>query len=77
MAGAVRAMTDNPRTSKTLVDEVNRGNQEQARGMEQIAKAVMQMEQVTQKNAASAEESASAGMELDTHAATCMPWSVK
>jgi methyl-accepting chemotaxis protein/methyl-accepting chemotaxis protein-1 (serine sensor receptor) len=68
MAGAVRAMTDNALKVKSLVDEVNRGNQEQARGMEQIAKAVMQMEQVTQKNAASAEESASAGMELDTHA---------
>jgi len=47
---------------------VNVGNQEQARGMEHIAKAVLQMEQVTQKTAASAEESASAGMELNTHA---------
>lgn len=69
MAVAVRALTDNAIKVKTLVDEVNIGNQEQAHGMEQIAKAVMQMEQVTQKNAASAEESASAGMELNTHAA--------
>jgi methyl-accepting chemotaxis protein len=68
MAVAVRALTENSIKVKALVDEVNVGNQEQARGMEQIAKAVMQMEQVTQKNAASAQESASAGMELNTHA---------
>jgi len=69
MAGAVRALTENSTRVVSLVDDVNRGNQEQAHGMEQIAKAVLQMEQVTQKNAASAEESASAGTELDRHAA--------
>jgi methyl-accepting chemotaxis protein len=36
--------------------------------MEQIQRAVIQMEQVTQKNAAGAEESASAGTELTGHA---------
>jgi methyl-accepting chemotaxis protein/methyl-accepting chemotaxis protein-1 (serine sensor receptor) len=36
--------------------------------MEQIARAVMQMEQVTQRIAASAEESASAGADLNDHA---------
>ena len=69
MAGAVRTMTGNSARVKTLVDEVNQGSQEQARGMEQISRAVVQMEQVTQKTAAGAEESASAGTELDTHAA--------
>ena len=44
------------------------GSQEQARGMEQIARAVLQMEQVTQRTAASAEESASAGTDLNNHA---------
>ena len=53
---------------KSLVDEVNMGSQEQARGMEQISRAVMQMEQVTQRTAASAEESASAGTDLNSHA---------
>jgi methyl-accepting chemotaxis protein/methyl-accepting chemotaxis protein-1 (serine sensor receptor) len=48
-----------------LVDEVNLGSQEQARGIEQIAKAIGQMEQVTQKTAANAEESASAAEELN------------
>lgn len=70
MAGAVRALTENSTRVKSLVDEVNRGNQEQAHGMEQIAHAVIAMERVTQKNAASAQESASAGTELDHHAAS-------
>jgi len=70
MADAVRAMTENSGRVKALVDEVNLGSQEQARGMDQIARAVLEMEQVTQKNAAAAEESASAGTELDSHAGT-------
>jgi methyl-accepting chemotaxis protein/methyl-accepting chemotaxis protein-1 (serine sensor receptor) len=53
---------------KTLVDEVNMGRQEQARGIDQIAKAVAQMDQVTQTTAASAEESASASEELSAQA---------
>ncbi|HEV2448647.1 MAG TPA: methyl-accepting chemotaxis protein, partial [Candidatus Sulfopaludibacter sp.] len=68
MAGAVRAMTESSVRVKSLVDEVNTGSQEQARGMEQIAHAVVQMEQVTQKNAAAAEQSASAGSELNGYA---------
>jgi len=68
MAGHVRGMTENATQVKSLVDEVNIGSQEQARGMEQISRAVMQMEQVTQRTAASAEESASAGTDLNSHA---------
>ena len=68
MAGNVRAMTVNAQQVKSLVDEVNMGSQEQARGMEQISRAIMQMEQVTQRTAASAEESASAGTDLNSHA---------
>ena len=55
---------------KTLVDEVNVGSQEQAKGTEHIAKAIAQMEQVTQSTAASAEESASAAEELSAHSET-------
>jgi len=68
MAGAVRSMTQSAIRVKSLVDEVNLGSQEQTRGMEQISRAVLQMEQVTQQTAAGAEESASAGAELDGHA---------
>lgn len=69
MAGAVRTMTGNSTRVKGLVDEVNMGSQEQARGMEQISHAVLQMEQVTQRTAAGAQQSASAGTELNGHAA--------
>jgi methyl-accepting chemotaxis protein/methyl-accepting chemotaxis protein-1 (serine sensor receptor) len=68
MAGAVRSMTQSAVRVKSLVDEVNLGSQEQARGMEQISRAILQMEQVTQKTAAGAQQSASAGTELDGHA---------
>ncbi|MGA2148473.1 MAG: methyl-accepting chemotaxis protein [Bryobacteraceae bacterium] len=70
MAEAVRHMTESSTQVKTLVDEVNVGSQEQAHGMEQIARAVAQMEQVTQRTAASAEEGASAGTELNGYAST-------
>jgi len=68
MAGAVRAMTESSLRVKTLVDEVNQGSQEQTRGMDQIASAVLHMEQVTQKTATSAQQSASAGAQLNEHA---------
>ena len=68
MASAITSMTQNSGRVKSLVDQVNTGNQEQARGMEQIARAVLEMERVTQTTAASAQESASAGAELDSEA---------
>jgi len=68
MAGSVRAMTDNAGRVKCLVDEVSQGNQEQARGMEQISHAVLQMQEVTQAAANNAEQGASAGNELNGHA---------
>ncbi len=70
MAGAIRTITEEAGKVKTLVDEVNLGSQEQARGIEQIGKAIAQMEQVTQKTAANAEESASAAEELTAQSHT-------
>jgi methyl-accepting chemotaxis protein len=61
----IRGITEEAARIGTLVDEVNMGSQEQARGIEQIGKAIMQMEQVTQKTAANAEESAAAAEELN------------
>ena len=52
VAAAIRTITDEAGKVKTLVDEVNLGSQEQARGIEQVGKAITQMEQVTQKTAA-------------------------
>jgi methyl-accepting chemotaxis protein len=70
VATAIRAIIEESARVKTLVDEVNLGSQEQARGIEQIGKAITQMEQVTQKTAANAEESASAAEELNAQSET-------
>jgi len=68
VAAVIRAITESTVKVKTLVDEVNLGSQEQARGIEQISKAIAQMDQVTQSTAASAEEGASASQELSAQA---------
>jgi methyl-accepting chemotaxis protein len=66
---AIRAITERAGKVKALVDNVSLGSSEQARGVEQIAKAITQVEQVTQTSAASAEEASSAGAELTAQAA--------
>ena len=70
VAGAMRAINEESSKVKTLVDEVNLGSQEQARGVEQIRKAIAQMEQVTETTAASAEQSAAAAEELTAQSET-------
>jgi methyl-accepting chemotaxis protein/methyl-accepting chemotaxis protein-1 (serine sensor receptor) len=70
VAVAIRTITEEAAKVKTLVDEVNLGSQEQARGIEQIGRAITQMEQVTQKTAANAEEGASAAEELNAQSET-------
>jgi methyl-accepting chemotaxis protein/methyl-accepting chemotaxis protein-1 (serine sensor receptor) len=64
VATAIRAITEESVRVKTLVDEVSVGSQEQTRGIEELARAVAQMQQVTQQTAAGAEEGASAAEEL-------------
>ena len=70
VAAAIRSITEESGKVKTLVDEVNLGSQEQARGIEQIGNAITQMERVTQTTAASAEESAAASEELSAQSET-------
>ena len=70
VAVAIRAITEEAGNIKVLVDDVNMGSQEQARGIDQIGKALTQMEQVTQKTAANAEECASAAEELNAQSVT-------
>jgi methyl-accepting chemotaxis protein len=53
---------------KELLDDIAAASQEQSQGISQINKALAQMEQVTQQNAANAEESASASQELSAQA---------
>lgn len=70
VAGAVRAITEESTKVKMLVDEVSLGSEEQTRGIEQVSKAIGQMEQVTQRSAASAEEGAAAAEQLNAQSAT-------
>ncbi len=70
VAASIRAVTEEAGRIKMLVDEVSLSSQEQARGIDQIGKAITQMEQVTQRNAASAEESAAAAEELNAQSET-------
>jgi methyl-accepting chemotaxis protein/methyl-accepting chemotaxis protein-1 (serine sensor receptor) len=62
----IRGITEQNTKAKDLVNSVHLGSMEQARGVEQIAKSITQIEQVTQTSAASAEEAASAGQELNS-----------
>jgi methyl-accepting chemotaxis protein len=72
VAADIRAITEEFGNVKTLVDDVDQGSQEQTRGIEQVAKAVLQMQQVTHTTAAGAEESASAAEELNAQSETLM-----
>ena len=51
-----------------LIDEIDTASQEQAKGIEQINKAVVEMDTVVQKNASSAQEAAAASEELNAQA---------
>jgi methyl-accepting chemotaxis protein len=51
-----------------LAGQLASASQEQSQGIEQVNTAVTQMDKVTQSNAASAEESASAAAELNRQA---------
>lgn len=58
----------NANKSAELVGEIAAASSEQAQGIDQINKTMSQMDMVTQKNAANAEESAGASEELNTQA---------
>lgn len=64
VATAIRGIAEETTEVKTLVDGVNVASEEQARGVALIGKMLSQIEQVTQRTAASAEESATAAREL-------------
>jgi methyl-accepting chemotaxis protein/methyl-accepting chemotaxis protein-1 (serine sensor receptor) len=68
VVSVVASITEAATEVKTLVDEVNIGSQEQAKGIEEIARALTEMDRVTQGNAAAAEESASAGQQMSAQA---------
>ncbi len=54
--------------SGELIGEISAASQEQAQGIEQVNKAVSEMDKVVQENAANAEESAAASEEMNAQA---------
>jgi methyl-accepting chemotaxis protein/methyl-accepting chemotaxis protein-1 (serine sensor receptor) len=68
VAVAIREITAEASKVKVLVDEINVGSVEQSSGIEQISKAITQMERVTQSSAGNAAESAAAAEELSAQA---------
>ena len=57
---AVQLITESASQVRTRVHDVHSRGQEQAKGIQQIANAIVQLQHVTQQNAAGAEESAAA-----------------
>ena len=70
MVEVIRGITNSASEVSRLVDEVNHGSQEQARGVDHMARTLAQVEQVTQQTAAAAEQSASAAGSMDAQART-------
>jgi methyl-accepting chemotaxis protein/methyl-accepting chemotaxis protein-1 (serine sensor receptor) len=70
VASSIRIVTEDSSKMKVLVDEINLGSVEQARGIDQIARSITQMEQVTQGSAANAEQTAAAAEELSAQSRT-------
>ncbi|NLE37652.1 MAG: hypothetical protein GX621_06460, partial [Pirellulaceae bacterium] len=68
VAEALAEIAEGNRKVNDLVAEIDAASREQAQGIGQINTAMSQMDQVTQSNAANAEESASAAEELSAQA---------
>ncbi len=68
VAQTLNKIAEGSRKVNDLVAEIAAASNEQAQGIDQINTAVGQMDQVTQSNAANAEESASAAEELSSQA---------
>lgn len=69
-AGSLSEIMDNSKKVSDIVSEIASANKEQSEGVEQVTNAVSQMDQVTQQNAATSEETASAAEELNAQADT-------
>jgi len=65
VARAMKAITEDTGQMAVLVDEVNLGSQEQARGISQIVTTIAEIESVTNRASANSEASASAATQLN------------
>jgi methyl-accepting chemotaxis protein len=66
VAGVLDQIVEQVRKMDTLVGEIATASAEQSQGIDQVNRAVSEMDKITQSNAASAEESAAAAEELST-----------
>ena len=64
VAAVISGITERTLKVKQLIDQVSQTGQEQAQGLEQIARTMAQMEQVTTMTAANAEQRAAASQQL-------------
>ncbi len=69
VTAAMQAITASTGEVKTLIDQVSDASRQQAQGIDQVSRAIAQMERVTHTTAATAAESASASDELKQQAA--------
>jgi methyl-accepting chemotaxis protein len=65
---ALTEITSQAKKVNELMSEISAATQEQSQGIGQVNQAIVQMENVTQQNAAGAEQSASAAEELNAQA---------
>jgi methyl-accepting chemotaxis protein/methyl-accepting chemotaxis protein-1 (serine sensor receptor) len=70
VVGSIRAISQSSSKISSLVEGIAAGSAEECRGLDQIGKAITQMEHVTQTTAANAEESAAASEELNAQSET-------
>lgn len=68
VSDSLNSIVENVKEASGLINSLSQATQEQSKGIVQINKAVTEMDQVTQSNAANAEESASASEELSAQA---------
>lgn len=68
--GSFKEIEGSSNTVSRLITEITAATNEQAQGVDQVNTAVAQMDKVTQSNAASAEETASAAEELTAQSTT-------
>jgi methyl-accepting chemotaxis protein len=67
---ALNSVNENAKSIATMISEIANASKEQAQGIQEINKAIAQMDQVTQINSATANQSSSQATQLSTDAAT-------
>jgi methyl-accepting chemotaxis protein len=72
VAESITAISGSVGQAKRLVDEVSAASLQQTQGIDQVSKAILELEQLTQRTAANSEESAAASEELSSQAEVTM-----